>query len=76
MNTITIREAREGLSHPAHMYADKKWALDGCLSKPVARTLPVKPKPEARSLEWLHDIMPYQKTGSEVLVRECRDAGG
>ena len=76
MKTITIREAREGLRHPEHIFADKEEALAGCRDKPVARILPVKPKPRARSLEWLRDIMPCQKIGSEALVRECRDAGG
>lgn len=76
MKTITIREAREVLSHPEHMFAGNEGTLAGCLGKPVARILPVKSKPKARTLEWLRDIMPYQKTGSDVLVGECRDAGG
>lgn len=76
MKTLIVRETREGLSHPEHMFADKEEALVGCRDKPVARILPVKSKPKARSLEWLRAIMPYQNIGSEVLVRECRDAGG
>jgi antitoxin (DNA-binding transcriptional repressor) of toxin-antitoxin stability system len=76
MKTLTIREAREGLSHPEQMFAGNEEVLVVCRGEPVARILPVKPRPKARSLKWLRDTMPYQETGSEVLIREDRDAGG
>ena len=72
MKTLIVRETREGLSHPEHMFADKEEALVGCRDKPVARILPVKSKPKARSLEWWR-IMPYQNIGTRFW---SNDAGG
>lgn len=76
MKTLNIREAREGLSHPEQMFADDDEVLVVCRGEPVARILPAKPKPKARSLKWLRDTMPCQEVGSEVLIREDRDARG
>ena len=51
MKTLTIREAREGLSHPEQMFADNDEVLVVCRGEPVARILPIKPtKPKIRSL--------------------------
>ena len=51
MKTLTIREAREGLSHPEQMFADDDEVLVVCRGEPVARILPIKPaKPKFRSL--------------------------
>lgn len=36
MKTLTIREARKGLSHPELMFADTDEVLVVCRSKPVA----------------------------------------
>lgn len=56
------------------MFDGNDKVLAVCRSEPVVRILPVKPKPKARSLKWLRDTMPYQEIGSEVLIREDRDA--
>lgn len=77
MKTLTIREAREGLSHPDQMFADADEVLVMKHGEPVARILPVKPATAARklpSLKWLRDQIPYQEIPSEVLIREDRDA--
>ncbi len=77
MKTLTIREAREGLSHPDQMFADADEVLVVCRGEPVARILPVKPPAPARklpSLKWLRDQSPAQSIPSEVLIREDRDA--
>ena len=51
MKTLTIREAREGLSHPEQMFADDDEVLVVRHGEPVARILPVgKPRPKIRSL--------------------------
>lgn len=51
MKTLTIREAREGLSHPEKMFAEDEEVLVVCRGEPVARILPViKPRPKIRSL--------------------------
>jgi antitoxin (DNA-binding transcriptional repressor) of toxin-antitoxin stability system len=79
MKTLTIREAREGLSHPDQMFADADEVLVVKHGEPVARILPVTPSAAARklpSLKWLRDQLPVQDIPSEVLIREDRDARG
>ena len=51
MRTITIREAREGLSHPEQLFADDDEVIVTKRGEPVARILPIRPaKPKIRSL--------------------------
>jgi antitoxin (DNA-binding transcriptional repressor) of toxin-antitoxin stability system len=51
MKTITIREAREGLSHPEQLFAEDDEVIVMRHGEPVARILPVgKPRPKIRSL--------------------------
>jgi antitoxin (DNA-binding transcriptional repressor) of toxin-antitoxin stability system len=83
MKTMTIREAREGLSHPEQMFADSDEVLVVCRGEPVARILPVTPAATAagrkaafRSLAAFRATIPFQETPSEVLIREDRDARG
>lgn len=79
MKTLTIREAREGLSHPEQMFADSDEVLVMRRGQPVARILPVVPSVEARkkafrSLAAFRATIPYQDVPSEVLIREDRDS--
>jgi antitoxin (DNA-binding transcriptional repressor) of toxin-antitoxin stability system len=79
MKTLTIREAREGLSHPELMFADSDEVLVMRRGQPVARILPVVPTVEARkkafrSLAAFRATIPYQDVPSEVLIREDRDS--
>ncbi len=79
MKTMTIREAREGLSHPDQMFADSDEVLVVRRGKPVARILPVTPSADARKLPSLKlaastQVIPFQEIPSEVLIREDRDA--
>ena len=81
MKTMTIREAREGLSHPDQMFADSDEVLVVCRGEPVARILPVRPSVESRkkafrSLAAFRATMPFQDVPSEVLIREDRDERG
>jgi antitoxin (DNA-binding transcriptional repressor) of toxin-antitoxin stability system len=51
MRTVTIREAREGLSHPEQLFADNDEVIVTRRGEPVARILAITPaKPKARSL--------------------------
>lgn len=51
MKSITIREAREGLSHPEQLFADDDEVIVTKRGEPVARILPIRPtKPKIRSL--------------------------
>ena len=65
MKELTVREAREGLSHPDIMFADDEEIL-------VVR----RGEPVARSLAAFRATMPFQEVPSEVLIREDRDARG
>lgn len=81
MKTLTVREAREGLSHPDQMFADADEVLVMNRGEPVARILPVTSTTEARkkafrSLAAFRATMPFQDVPSEVLIREDRDERG
>jgi len=77
MKTLTIREAREGLSHPDQMFADADEVLVVKHGEPVARILPITPRKKAfRSLAAFRATMPFQDIPSEVQIREDRDERG
>lgn len=78
MKTMTIREAREGLSHPDQMFADSDEVLVVCRGEPVARILPVTPSVAARkkafrSLAAFRASQPKQDIPSEVILQEERE---
>ena len=74
MKTLTIREAREGLSHPDQMFADSDEVLVVCRGEPVARILSIKPRKNAfRSLAAFRASQPFQEIPSEVLISEDRE---
>ena len=68
MKTLTIREAREGLSHPEKMFAEDEEVLVVRRGEPVARILPVRSKPQLRSLRDFLASQPMQKIPSETPV--------
>ncbi|TSA53281.1 MAG: type II toxin-antitoxin system prevent-host-death family antitoxin [Nitrosomonadaceae bacterium] len=72
MKTLTIREAREGLSHPDKMFADNEEILVVCRGEPVARILPAKPKMRVRSLAAFRAQQPIQTVPNEEIVGEDR----
>ena len=76
MKTLTVREAREGLSHPEQMFANDDEVLVMRHGEPVARILPVTPRPKFRSLAAFRATMPMQEIPSEVLIRADRDERG
>jgi antitoxin (DNA-binding transcriptional repressor) of toxin-antitoxin stability system len=76
MKTLTIREAREGLSHPDAMFADAEEVLVVCRGEPVARLLPVTPKPKVRSLAAFRAGQTMQTMPSEVIVAMDREERG
>lgn len=74
MKTITIREAREGLSHPEQLFADNDEVIVTRHGEPVARILPISPaKPKFRSLAAFRASQPLQTVPSEVLIAEDRE---
>lgn len=73
MKELTIREAREGLSHPEIMFADAEEILVVCRGEPVARILPVTPKRKVRSLAAFRATQPFQDVPSEAIIAEERE---
>ncbi len=73
MKELTIREAREGLSHPEAMFADDEEILVVCRGEPVARILPVAPRRKAGALRAFLENQPMQSVPSEDLLAEERE---
>lgn len=73
MKTLTIREAREGLSHPEQMFADNDEVIVTRHGEPIARILPVAPKPGLRSLREFLASQPMQTVPSEAVLAEDRE---
>ncbi len=74
MKTLTIREAREGLSHPDQMFADSDEVLVVRRGQPVARILPVEPRKKSfRSLRPFLESQPMQTIPSEDILAEERE---
>lgn len=79
MKQLTIREAREGLSHPEEMFADAEEILVVRRGEPVARILPVTGKRAGGGIPSraaLRASIPFQTVPSEVTIREERDERG
>lgn len=77
MKNINIREIRQELSHLDELLAREGEVILTRHGKPIARVLPIAQESgtlRLPSLKWLRDKMPCQEIGSEVLIREDRDA--
>lgn len=75
MRTITIREAREGLSHPEQLFASDDEVIVTRRGEPVARILPIGPvtsRPGLRSLKDFLASQPMQTITSEAILAEER----
>ena len=73
MKQLTIREAREALSH-----LDRLLAVEGELTitrrgEPIARVLPVGKRRTIPSHRDLRESMPRMRKSSEKVIREDRD---
>lgn len=73
MRTVTIREAREGLSHPEQLFAGNDEVIVTRRGEPVARILPIAPKPSLGSLRNFLASQPVQTIPSEALLVEDRE---
>ena len=74
MKTVTVREAREGLSHPEKLFAEDEEVLVVRRGEPVARILPAKhDKPPLRSLRAFLAGQPMQAVPSETILAEDRE---
>jgi antitoxin (DNA-binding transcriptional repressor) of toxin-antitoxin stability system len=73
MRTVTIREAREGLSHPEQLFADDDEVIVTRRGEPVARILPIAPRPHFRDLRRFLESQAIQSVPSEALLAEDRE---
>ncbi len=73
MKILTIREAREGLSHPEQMFAEDGEVLVVRHGEPVARILPAAPGRGLKSLAGFLAGQPMQSVPSEVLLAADRE---
>ena len=74
MKTLTIREARQALSHLDEILAAEGEITITKRGKAVARVIPLGGAMRIPSHKALREKMPYQDVASEVLIREERDA--
>ncbi|WIM06556.1 MAG: type II toxin-antitoxin system prevent-host-death family antitoxin [Candidatus Nitricoxidivorans perseverans] len=75
MRTVTIREAREGLSHPEQLFADNDEVVVMRRGEPIARILPIAPaKPRFRSLAAFRASQkPLDPALSQTVVEDRED---
>lgn len=73
MRTVTIREAREGLSHPEQLFAGNDEVIVTRRGEPVARILPIHPRPSLASLREFLASQAVQTVPSEALLAEERE---
>ena len=74
MKTLSIREARQALSHLDQILATEGEVTIMKRGKAVARVVQLGKKMPVPSHRDLREKMPLIKKGSEKLVREDRDA--
>jgi antitoxin (DNA-binding transcriptional repressor) of toxin-antitoxin stability system len=76
MRAITIREAREGLSHPDQMFANDDEVVVTRRGEPVARILPIgKPPAQIRSLAAFRASQTALSPPLSQTIAEDRDGG-
>jgi antitoxin (DNA-binding transcriptional repressor) of toxin-antitoxin stability system len=75
MKTVTIREAREGLSHPEQLFADNDEVIVMRHGEPVARILPIaSAKPRFRSLAAFRASQkPLDPLLSQTVIEDRKD---
>lgn len=73
MRTVTVREAREGLSRLEKLLAEGDVTITR-RGEPVARLVPIGGNRPVPSRKALRESMPPMAEGSERAIREERDA--
>jgi len=74
MKTISVREARQALSHLGSLLNKEDEVVITRHGKPVARLARIRPRKSIPSHRTLRESMPKMREGSETLIREDRDA--
>jgi len=73
MKKLTIREARQSLSHLERLLATEGEVTITRRGKPIARVMPITRNLAIPSHKNLRTKMPRMRKGSEVLIRQDRD---
>ena len=76
MRSISVRDMRAALPRLEQLLAEEGEVVITRNGKPVARVLPTVPKGNIPSRAELRRKMRRVEVGSEVLIREDRDARG
>ena len=74
MKKLTIREARQSLSHLEHLLEIEGEMTVTRRGEPIARLIPISHKRPIPSHQELREKMPRMRRGSEKVIREDRDA--
>ena len=73
MKKLTIREARQALSHLDRLLAVEEEVMITRRGEPIAKVVQVGRKRSIPSHRGLRDAMPKMRTGSETVLRKDRD---
>ena len=74
MKKLTIREARQALSHLDRLLSGEEEVTITRRGEAIARLAPIRKKRSIPSHGDLRESMPRMQKGSEKLIREDRDA--
>jgi antitoxin (DNA-binding transcriptional repressor) of toxin-antitoxin stability system len=74
MRTLSVREARQALSHLDRLLIEENEVIITRHGKPVAKLVRVQPRRPMPSHRDLRNSMPKMAEGSEMAVRQDRDA--
>ena len=73
MKTITVREAREGLSHPETLFVDANEVIVTKHGQPILRLLPAAGARKVRSMAEFRAKLRIQSVASETIVARDRE---
>ena len=73
MKTITVREAREALSHPETLFVDANEVIVTKHGQPILRLLPAAGTRKVRSMAGFRAKQRSQTVASETIVSQDRE---
>lgn len=76
MRTLSVREARQAISHPSLLFSNGQEVIVTKHGQPLLRITPAQPPIKAKSLLALRQKMPVQprSQSSATLIRADREA--
>ena len=76
MQTINVRELRSTIPNLKETLEREHELVLVSNGEPIARILPIEPRPRLQSLKWLRDLAGGKQYDSTPLIREERDRRG